>query len=394
MATGFGAFGSALATVIQHMATPKKFRYNLVARRNYRTLYYLFGGRPMADLIKAGSDVRARLFDNATATAGFYDVATADHEPQIDENGVWAIAYWCAHMAKTSYKEEVLAVNSGGWTEGSVAEETMTQELWSKYQELMTVLYNSWSDAFWAVPDKATMAGSSPTKPHSIPAFLNAFTNSLFQETPGTSSTYWTAVNTVDPTVTTRYVPDLETYGAGGAGFTPNNSANLIPAMAKAFRKTSFEPPPTNKEYFDPEHESTFDSSGGFVACSAEGIGRVETLYQNSQHRWADFNDPSNNPRYSGVQYVYEERLDDAALYLNTATTGLTTELLADLTGPRYYGVNGKYMKMYFHRAKFMEMLDPFREHLTTWTQGINSLGTLLCPDRSKHFLVSPSADN
>lgn len=394
MAQGFGAFGSALATVIQHMTTAPKFRYNLVARKNYRTLWYLLGGRPMSEMVRAGSDVRARLFDNATAKAGFYDMASADHLPQIDENGVWAIAYWCAHMAQTSYKEEVLAVNSGGWTRGDVAEETMTQELTAKFQELMTVLYNSWSAAFWAQPVKADMAGTSPTKPHSIPAFLNAFTNGLFQETPGTSASYWTAVNTVDPTTVTAYVPHIGTYGAGGAGFTPNSAANLIPALSKAVRSCSFEPPPMNKEFFDPKTEATFDQSGAFIACSAEGIGRVETLYQNSQHRWADFNDPANNPRYSGVQFVYEQELDTAVLYTDTAGTGLTTELLADLTGPRYYGVNGKYLKMYFHRAKFMEMLDPFRENLTTWTQGINSLGTLLCPDRSKHFILSPSADN
>jgi hypothetical protein len=266
--------------------------------------------------------------------------------------------------------------------------------LYAKYQELMTVLHNSWSDAFWAVPNKATMAGTSPTRPHSIPAFLNAFTNGLFQETPGTSGTYWTAVNTVDPTATTAYVPHIGTYGAGGAGFTPNNAANLIPALSKAFRKTTFEPPPMNKEYFDPESEATFDQSGGVVFCSSEGLSRVETLYQNSQHRWANFEDPANNPRYRNIQFVYEMKLDDYAGYLDTAGTGLTTELLADLTGPRYYGVNAKYLKMYFHRAKFMEMLDPFRENLTTWTQGINSLGTLLCPDRSKHFILSPSADN
>jgi hypothetical protein len=394
MATGFGAFGSALATVVTKSVTGKKFRYNLVQRNNYRTLQYALAGRPMADLIRAGSDVRARLLDHATAKAYWYDVASEEHDPQIDENGAWAIAYWCAHMAHTTYREEELAVNSGGWTEGSIDALTLTQEMMSKMQELWTQVFGSLSDTYWCVPDKASMAGTSPTRPICIPAMINAFANGLFQETPGTSGTYWTQVNQVDPLTVPAWVPYIGTYGAGGAGFTANNAANIIPALVQAFLKTKFEPPPMHKDFFDPSDDSELTQGGSAIITSAVGLGNVMGLYSNSQHQWQNYNDPRNSPMYGGVPFVYEAALDTLPIYLNTAGTGLASESAADLTGPRYYGVNFNAMKTYFQANKFLEVLKPFQRGLTTWQQGINTMGMNLCTERNRHFILSPSADN
>lgn len=394
MTVGVGAFGSALNTVTVKSVTPKKFRVNLAQRNNYRTLQFALAGRPMADLLRAGSDVRARLLDKATAKAYWYDVASENHEPQIDENGAYAIAYWCTHMAHTSYKEEPLAINAGGWQPGSVEEQTLTVELWAKMQELWTQCYGSWSDTFWCVPDQASMMGTTPTRPICIPAIVNAFANGLFQETPGTSATYWTSVNQVAPSTVPAWVPYIGTYGAGGAGFTANNAANLIPALVQAFLKTEFEPPPSHKDYFDPPDEAQMMPSGSALITSAVGLGNVMGLYVNSQHKWDNYNDPRNSPMYGGCPFVYEQALDSLPIYLNTAGTGLTTESAADLTGPRYYGINFNYLRTYFHAAKAMQVLEPMRRGLTTWQQGINTMGTVLCTGRNRHFILSPSADN
>jgi hypothetical protein len=394
MATGLAAFVSAANTVTVKSVTDKFFRINLVARQNYRTLQYALAGRPMADLVRAGSDVRARLLDKATARAYFYDSASEEHEPQIDENGAWAIAYWCTHMAHTTYREESLAMNSGGWERGSVAEQTLTQEMMSKMQELWTQLFGSLSDSYWCVPDKASMMGTSPTRPICIPAMINAFANGLFQETPGTSATYWTTVNQVAPADVPAWVPYIGTYGAGGAGFTPNNLANLIPALVQAFLKTEFEPPPLHKNYFNPKDEDQLTPSGGAIVTSALGLGNVMALYVNTQHAWENQNDPRNAPMYGGVPFVYEAALDSLPIYLNTAGTGLAAESAADLTGPRYYGINFNQMKTYYQSGKFLDVLKPMQRGLTTWQQGINTMGTNLCMARNRHFILSPSADN
>lgn len=382
----FQGFGAAMAETASHVATPPKFIYNIAARNNYASLWYLLNGRKMSDMLKAGSDVRARVKFTASSKAGWYNVTTDDHSPQISQDGTWAIAYWCAHMAQESWKEEELLVNSGGTTEGSIAEETWTQELWNKFQSLMTQFHASMSDATWALPSIADMDGNDPIRPYSIPTYVNEYTNGLFKNSAGTS---FTNIHTLLPGSThPAYKPYQKTY----ANFTTGDAASFIYAMSLAMRKTQLIPPPMSKEYFDPESDTDVEKSGGVIFCSSSGVSKAENMYRASQDRWMDWMDPAGNPRFKNVQLVYDAALDSYAGYPDGSGNGIATETTANVTGPRFYGINAKYMKMYFHKNRFMKFLDPFRENLTTWTQGVNTLGTMLCPDRSKHFILYPSS--
>lgn len=382
----FQGFAAALAETAAHVTTDKKFVYNIATPVNYATCFYMLLGRRMADILRAGSDVRARVKFSTSSQAGWYSPVTADHAPSIGQDGTWAIAYWCAHMAQESWKEEELLINKGGTAMGDTAEETWTDELWNKYQSLVTALYNDIEASFWRRPNNAKMGGNDPMWPTSLPAYLNVHTNGLFVED---ASTTWTAINGITVASNTRYVPYRGTY----ANFTAGDASNFLVALRKAVRKTSFTPPPRDKEYFNPEGDDSVDKSGGVVYGSSDGISRVEGLYVNSQDRFVDYWDPAGNPRFKGIQLVYVAALDDLAVYPDGSGYGNSTESAADITGPRFYGVNAQYMKMHWHKRRFFEWLDPFRQNLTTWTQGVNSLGTMLCPDRSKHFFLSPSTD-
>jgi len=385
----FSAFGSALATVASKVVTPKKFIYNIAALNNYASLYYFMAGRKMSEMLRAGADVRARVKFTASSKAGWYEVPSEAHSPQDSQDGSWAIAYWCAHMAHESWKDEELLINSGGTTEGSLAEETWTQELFSKLQSLTTALHGSLAAGLWAKPNNVTMNGTDPKQPLSIPAYLNPMANGLFIEDAATT---WASIHGLRPQDThPRYKPNVSTY----ADWTINSTSNLIFALSKACRLTTLIPPPKDQEYFDPEGETSIERSQGVIFASAHGVAKAENLYRASQDRWADYNDPAGNPRFKGTQFVHEAQLDTAAIHPDASGYGtvLESSTAAGLAGPRYYGVNAKYMKMYFHKARFMEFLEPFRLSLTGWQQGVNTMATMLCPDRSKHFLISPSAD-
>lgn len=380
----FAGFASALAQTASHVTTDKKFVYNIATPVNYATCFYMLLGRRMADILRGGSDVRARVKFSTSSQAGWYNTIAENHNPQIGQDGTWAIAYWCAHMAHESWKEEELLINKGGTGLGDTIEETWTDELWNKYQSLMTALYNDIEASFWRRPNAAKMAGTDPEWPTSIPAYLNVHTNGLFVED---ASTTWTVINGITVASNTRYVPYRGTF----SNYTPATASNFIEAISKAVRKTSFTPPPRDKEYFNPESDDAVDKSGGAVFCSADGIAKAENLYRNSNDRWPDWMDPAGNPRFKGIQLVYVAALDDIAVYPNASGHGQSTEAAATITGPRYYGVNAQYLRMMWHKRRFFEWLDPFRQNLTTWTQGVNSLGTMLCPDRSKLFFLSPS---
>lgn len=390
MASGMNAFASSLQTVASKVLTAKKFIHNIAQYNNYESLYYLLMRRSMREMVRAGSDVRERVAfatsSKASGTDGWYDAANEDHAPSNGQDGSWIIDYWHPHMVHESWKEEELLVNSGGLTEGSLAEETQAQALLQKLQSLQTKLMNSLSDSFWAVPNPTTMEGPNSTRPKSIPVYLNVGTSGLFN--PGSSGTAFTTIHGVDPAnaAYAAYRPFQGTY----ANFTVNDAGNPIRTFAKAMRRTAFKPAPIGKEYFVNEDDGDMAGDNGVIFCSEDGVSRVEFLYAASQDRWPSFMDPAGNPRYKNTQLVYESRLDDAPLY-PLSTTGLASESGATITGPRYYGVNGRYLKVVFHIARFLEFLDPLRTSLTGWQQGVNSLATVICADRSKHWFVSPS---
>lgn len=398
----FSAFGAALATVASKVVTAKKFVYNAARKANYSSLYYFLAGRKMSEMLRAGSDVRARVKFASSSKAGWYNVSTDDHAPSISQDGTWAIAYWAAHMAQDSWKEEPLLVNSGGTTDGSLAEETWTQEIYNTLQSLMTALYGSLIEGMWAPPNLTNMGGTDPKQPYSLIVYLNEWANSLWASDSGATGAgdAWTTIHGINPATEPRYRPYRATYGASGAGFTAGSIANLIFALSLAQRKTKFAPPPTDQNYFDPKEDTEIEGDKGVIFCSADGLARAEHLYRSSQDRWQDGWDPAGNPRFKNTMFVHEGELDSAAVYPNHTTPGSATGLVTEsntagtfFTGPRYYGVNCQYAKMYFHKNRFLEFLKPFRESLTGWTQGVNTIGTMLCPDRSPHFLLSPAAD-
>lgn len=392
----FQGFGSAIATTAPHVINPVRMITNIVDFNNYETLYWMFLGRSMADVLRAGSDVRKRVKFKASSKAGWYNVQTEDHDPQIGNDGTWLIAYWCAHMAQESWKEEELLANAGGVEEGSQAEETYVSEVFNKLQSLQTQLYSSFSTSFWDIPNFANMGGNDPLQPYSIPVYLNEMTNGLFN--PGTAGVggVFTEIHGINPADArySKYIPHRANYGAGTTGFTEGNESNVIRYLSSAIRKTGFKPPPVGKEYFDNPEETDIEKSGGFIATDETGVSRLEHLYRSSQSEWANWMDPAGQPVFHRVPIVYEAQLDTAPLYNHAASNTTKAFNAATITGPRYYGINAKRMVMYWHKNRFLKFLKPFREAATTYTQHVNSMGTMFCEDRSKHFLLSPAVSH
>jgi hypothetical protein len=389
-------FAGMLAETAPHVINPPKMITNIPDYSNYETLYYMFLGRAMADVVRAGSDIRKRVKFKASSKVGWYNVISDDHEPQMSNDGTWLIAYWCAHMAQESWKREELLINAGGVTEGSIAEETWVQELHSKLQSLEIQLMSSWAESFWSQPNFAEMGGNDPLRPYSIPVYLNQMANGLWNPgSAGVGGTF-TEIHGINPAASaySKYKPYTAAYGgAGSTGFTPGDKDSVIRWLSAAMRKTSFKPPPVGKEYWDNPEETDIDRSGGFIACSEPGLSRLENLYRASQTEWANWMDPSGQPQFRRVPLVYEAQLDNALLY-PISTTGTGTEATATFTGPRYYGVNAKRMHMFWHKNAFLDFLDPFRESATMYTQHVLSMGAMFCEDRSKHFMLYPQASH
>lgn len=397
---GFAAFSSALQkTALKTLNGPKMIR-NLAGRDNYRTLHYMLRGKKMSEVLGGGSDIRKHVNFSTSATAGFYDVGSDEHAPTSSQDGSWLIAYWVANMGHNTYKEEELLINAGGLTMDSNIEETYVNELFAKTQSLVTSVYNSIADSYWRTPNNTEMDFQGCLYPNSIPYYLNDGTNALF----GSGSNYAAAnkistIHGVNPATTPQYKPRVMKYGTGAdSGFTASEPKNLIYCISLLMRQCDFQAPPMHDEYFDPEDETAIDRSGGVILTSSHGVAGVERLYVSSQNRWPDYMDPAGNPRYKTTQIVNERILETAQLYSNNATWSSATapvdEQTAAIPGPRFYGMNGRDFRSMFHRARYFEFLDPFRQNLTTWTQGVQTMMTNFCENRRGSFFLHPLASH
>lgn len=404
----FSSFTSALASTAPKLVTPKKFIRNIVSENNFETLFWLLAGRKMSEMLRGGSEIRSRIKFTTSSQADNYDIGVTEFNPGLSQDGVSASSYWHGHMAYDSYNEEVLDINAGGDGMDDTIEETWTQEMFNMMQSLYTALHQSFALGFWRVPNPANMGKQGYKYQNSIPAILNdhfgapashGAATSLAATTRyglfNTGTAQWREIHGIDVVNTPKFKPYFKGYGAGGAGFAVNTLSNVIFAIDMAVRKTTFKPPPVSRQYFEKEEETAIDKSGGAIFASARGVAGLQWLYANSQDRWGDWMDPFGQPKYKGIPIVYESQLDTQPLYQAAGLASTTTEDLADIAGPRYYGVNAKRYKAYFHKNRFMKLLTPINslKAPTTRVQYVNSLMSTLCDDRSKHFMVFPTAD-
>lgn len=404
----FSSFTSALATTGPKLITPKKFIHNILSENNFETLFWCLAGRKMSDILQGGSEMRSRVKFASGSQADFYDIGNTEFTPGVSQDGAYVTSYWHGLMAFDGYYDEVVDINAGGTGEDDSITETWTQELFNMMQSLYTKLHQVLAYSLWRPANPADMGAQGLKYPHSFPSFLT--------EHPGAPATHggasagttryglfntgtaqWRTIHGQDVPNTPNFVPYIAGYGAGGAGFTPNNIANAIFAIDMGVRKTTFRAPPINRDFFQADAEGSIDQSGGFIAGSAKAVAGLEFLYRSSQDRWNDWMDPFGQPRFKGIPVVYEYQLDAAPLY-DDGASGLTSEMLAAATkkGPRFYGVNARYTRVYFKKNRFMKMLTPMndRKNPTFWTQYVNTLMSVQCTDRKKNFIIYPAADN
>lgn len=397
----FSSFASAYASTAPKLVTPKKFIHNIVTENNFETLFWMLAGRKMSDMLRGGSEVRARVKFSSGSQADNYDIGVTEFDPALSQDGDTAVSYWHGHMAYDSHRDEILDINSGGTGMDDTIEETWTQEIYNMWQSLYTALHKSFSYGFWRPPDPTNMGGSGQKYQASIPYIVNEHlgypathggANSVgtgYYGLYNTGSTQFRTIFGIDVPNKPGFVPYVKTYGASNTGFTANVITNVIYSLDMAVRKTTFKAPPVSRQYFDKEEETAIDKSGGAIFASAIGVSGLETLYRSSQDRWNDWMDPFGQPRFKGIPVVYERQLDTAPIYVG----GTKTEAGATITGPRYTGLNAKRARCYWHKNRFMKVLPPIndRRNPTLWAHYINSLMTVLSEDRSKHFLITPA---
>jgi hypothetical protein len=277
----------------------------------------------------------------------------------------------------------------------SAARDASWKSQWASLNDNMfTDLNNDWSDSAWRTPDKTNMEGVDSSVIKSIPVYINGGTNGLFAQGSANGGT-WTTIHGVDPAaadVDGQYQPYARAYGtATNSAFAAGHPDNILFALDAAMLRTKFDQGSVHSEVF--EEPTTVKSSGGFIACSANGKALLMMLYRNSQDRWTDAWDPYGNPMFAGIPIVYCRGLDTSPLY-PISTTGVGTEATATIVGPRFYGVNADYLQWLWHEGQYLEKMGPYdsREQPNRKTMYLRSFLASFCTDRRRHFFLSPGA--
>ena len=386
---------------------------NEATLRNY-TLARIQNGKSMTDYVQGGDKIQDRIFLNVTNTYRRYNpnvrITYDQSQPGTNWTVEWAFAY--AYMA---YTKQDLGLNKGMHSAEYMGRR-LKDVLMQKYTDVYTDVCNSKDGEIWALPNRGLMedtntTGGAPRQPQSIPVAINEYDNALpLTSVEGGSqdagSLTWTTVQQINLNNEANWRCQRQAYAyTAGAIATV---ATLATAMTRMWYATHWDRLPKMPQYSD---KST---SPHVILCSLTGIANYEHMLQLGQDFFRGVGkqsgqDPAyDKPTFRNIPLDYIEALDTYAGYptgaagilgneASTANDGGGTNsdgVTEGWAGPRYYFVNGEYMRWtvhsqyYFDREEIRPSDQPM-SRAVVWDMWDN----LTFQSLKRHGILYPSAD-
>ena len=382
--------GSALSTFNDFMdntgpsfLTGAEDIVNEAVKNNYLLRRFMRGKGP-TETIQGGSTIKDTILFDEQSTFQYYqpNETFSWQNPQVLEQ--WEINWRFAvdHMSWTDHEIEL---NVGGL--GRNARHTTYKTIKrSKEQRLWTSLFNGMEDSLFRKPNQAEMEEQDGTQPYSLPAFINFYGND--------TDAFGGALQGIDPGTESKWQNQTEKYDSTPATYALL-AEELFPAFDQMYMDVKFTPPPSHQEYFENPSLNAM-----FIACSKLGQKTYMGCLRASQDTFvtASRQDPSYmKPQYAGIDVEYFSELDDAAIYADTyngalPTTGKTESNAATDTGPRYYFINGNYLKYVFHTTRYFHT-HPTMKHPNqpfTTVMPVDCWHNFVCRSRQRQGIIAP----
>lgn len=259
-------------------------------------------------------------------------------------------------------------------------------------QRMWTSTFNKIESLWFRAPDYAEMEidQTGARKIMSLPVYINEDTNGKWNPRVA-GSVPWPTVAGKDPAaagISPRWQPQQVTYSSADAG----NFGNILHALDEAMLKSMWQRPPSMKVGMEDDQYRHYLLVVGLVGYKA-----IQALVR------AGFNggwvvgeqDPAvTEPVFANMPIHYCPALDTAQLY-NSGSNTVTTEALADLKGPRVYGINARDLYLVIHPGYNFE-IGKVRQDFNTvgrFVQPMELAWQLVCENRRTQFIVSPSGD-
>lgn len=255
-----------------------------------------------------------------------------------------------------------------------------------KWERVWTSWFNGCEDDLWAIPKKSTMEDTGGKVPYSIPCFVNEYASGLY--TASASGT-WLTKGGLSPSTYAKWDNQRQSYADDPNALAAQEDWDCFQALSKAFHKSRFAPLPTKEQYSEPT------TNPAYIATCLEGITNYEVALRLANDNLVSHQDPHyGRPVFAGIDLVWVSTLDTASLYAGAATGGLNPYNTATAAGPRYYGINPKYLFPVLHTNYYMKV-GKVREHpnqVGTYVQVIQQWHNLYPRSLQRQFIVYPSA--
>lgn len=368
---------------------------NSVSRRSF-ILGKFLRGKPASEILQGSNKIQETLYLSAIRTYQTFqrgdDITWSN--PQKDVVMSLDFKFTLDHMSWDEWEYEGQTAGMSG--DGLKAK--YKDMAYSKQQRLWESNVDGLEDSLWKPPatsnaDTQTYADMETGGPelYSIPVFVNE--NDLGTSATGSFSDAWVNVEGVSwSTYQNNWDNARQTYDATDPADTDGDSDGLFNAFDKMMIQTNYRRPGTKDRYFEDE----VDPGNELIICSSlNGCAQIIDLHRRSNDSLIQPQDAAYPyPRWNGAAIVDVQGLDTAALYKPSSGTALVTEEAATVSrsGPRYYWLNTRYMKMVFHRAKYFEMgaaKEPERK-VGQYVIPVESWCNMTCTSRRHQGLISP----
>ena len=369
--------------------TDNKSIVNEAVKQTY-VLGKFLKGRDMSEVLQGGSKIKDEIMfdDGSTASQTLPGATHTWQNPQVLTE--WEInwRFTIDHMAWNKY-EFILNNYSDLTTDAKRALFKKMQR--QKEMRLWTSTFNWMEEALWRVPSYSEMEAAGGQYPYSIPVFINEFTNGY----PG--GTTWSGsgatIMGINPATESLWRPNQTTYSKTDLADTDGDAEGLFDAFGAAFRAVRFVAPKMGRaeEYFE---QDAFNMQ--HIFASETGMKNYGRWLRAGNDRFVTGpQDPGyGSPKFQGVPVEYIRQLDGLAVY-DSGSNGFATEAAANHVGPRFYMINGKYMKSVLHKDDYFQGTDPMthpnqpdtrvRAYSTTWN--------LVARSRQRHAIISPTTN-
>ena len=386
MASALSTFNDFVDTTGPSFLTSAEDVVNEACKNNYLLRRFLRGKGP-EEVVQGGTKIKDTMMFDESNSFQFYqpnDTFTWSN-PQVLDN--WEID-WRFAVDHMSWTDQEVELNVGGGMGKSARHQTFKKLKRTKEQRMWTSILNGMEDALFAIPSASEMegGGEAATKPYSIPMFINECTNSAYHTT---TTTEIETVQGIDSSTQSGWRVQQRSYSSA----SPTLTTGVINAMDQMYMDVEFTPPPSHQEYFESP-----SLNAQFIACSQFGQRTYVQLLRANQDTFvtASRQDPAYmRPQYAGIDLERVVALDTYAGY-GTAAGGAapnTESTDGSFNGPRYYFINGNYLKPVFHSSRYMHSHPTMRHPNQPFTtiMPVDSWYNFVCRSRKRQGIIFPS---